>query len=217
MRAIKRIALCVGCASACHPVATQIDAGKLDAAGAPCEGARVVLERVLADCTVSTSRLSERPLEGTHDPNELRVDVRPDERRVNAGAILDIDVAYVNDRAAETEFVLYGVPDILAWDIARQPVRVVPRGMEDVDGPCWSDIAPPATAPVKAVVQLAGHGRIDATLHWRANRRTLSRAHGLGCEWSERPLERGTYQLYIQDLDPQTGHYSDRPITVHVE
>ncbi|MGH7294128.1 MAG: hypothetical protein ACRELB_04310 [Polyangiaceae bacterium] len=139
MRSALQLAFSLGCACSCHPVTTLGSAGRIDAGNAPCAGSRFELERVLADCSVSASGPLDPILEGKHDANELHVDALPPELRVKAGAVLDIAVSYVSDLSAEAEFVLYGVPSILAWDTARRPVRVVPPGMDDVDGPCWSE------------------------------------------------------------------------------
>jgi hypothetical protein len=131
---------------------------------------------------------------------------------------MDIDVSYTHDQGGDADFVLYGSPHLLAWDAAGHSSDLVPSGMEDVDGPCWSDIAGPGTVSAKAIIRLAARGRVDATLHWRANRRTLTvRTRGVGCEWVERPLEPGKYELRIEDLDPHSGHSSDPPIVVVVE
>ena len=157
-------------------------------------------------------------LAGKHDPDELTLRVHPADRHVKAGGTLDIDVSYTHDHPGDADFLLYGTPRILAWDASWRSLGVVPPGMEDVDGPCWRDIGNPGTCPAKAIIRLAERGRVDATLHWRANRRTLTvRTKGVGCEWVERPLERGKYALRIEDLDANSGHSSDPPIIVFVE
>jgi hypothetical protein len=218
MRVALRVALFLGSAGACHPTASPSRATAVDGGATTCTGSHFTLDRALVDCAITANGPLDPLLEGKHDPNELRLQVGPGDRRVRAGGTLDIAVSYTHDRGGDADFVLYGTPHILAWDAAGRSTDVVPPGMEDVDGPCWSDIAGPGTVSAKAILRLADRGRVDATLHWRASRRTITvRTKGVGCEWVERPLEPGKYELRIEDLDPHPGHSSDPPIAVYVE